>query len=97
MDTKNFSEYITPRVKNMPGPEFPCMCALRYRAENRWWYGKKSVFLKYLLLNGKLGILDNFHNDGTVFSPASKKTNQKAQGKKKLARGERAYVPTPVI
>ena len=48
---------------------------------------KKSVFLKYLLLNSNLDILDNFPNDGTIFPTASKKINQKAQGKKKLAGG----------
>ena len=56
---------------------------------------KNSVFLKYLLLNSKLDILDEFPNDRTVFPTASKKNNQKAQGKKKLARGP--YVPPPVI
>jgi hypothetical protein len=44
--------------------------------------GKKSVFLKYLNLNSKFSILDNFPNDGSIFPTASKKINQKAQGKK---------------
>ena len=48
---------------------------------------KKSVFLKYLNLNSKVDILDNFPNDGTIFPTTSKKINQKAQGKKKLAGG----------
>ena len=43
---------------------------------------KKSVFLKYLLLNSKLGIFDIFPKDGTVFSTASKKISQKLKAKK---------------
>ena len=54
--------------------------------------GLKSVFLKYLFLNSKLDILDNFPNDGTVFPTASKKINQKAQCKTKLGG---TYVPSP--
>ena len=54
----------------------------------------KRVFLKYLNLNSKLDILDNFPNDGTIFPRTSKKINQKVQGKKKLAGGG-AYVPPP--
>ena len=53
--------------------------------------GKKSVFLKNLLLNSKLDILDNFANDGTVFPTASKKINQKAHGKTRQRGGP--YVP----
>ena len=56
---------------------------------------EKSVFLKYLLLNIKLDILDNFPNDGTIFPTAPKKINQKSSRKQKLAGGG-AYVP-PVI
>ena len=54
----------------------------------------KGVFLKYLFLNSKLGILDNFPNDGTVFPTTSKKINQKAQSKKKLESGG-IRTPTP--
>ena len=92
MDPNFFLSRSRLRAKTPPGTEFSCMCALGYRAESRWWQGKKKCFLKYLNLNSKFSILGNFPNDGSIFPTASKKINQKAQGKKKLA-GEGAYVP----
>ena len=42
-----------------------------------YWQGKKRVLLKYIFLNSKLDTLDSFHNDGTVFTIASKKQSIK--------------------
>ena len=48
--------------------------------------GQKKCFLRYLNLNSKFSILDNFPNDGSIFQTASKNIIGKAQGKK-LAGG----------
>ena len=44
---------------------------------------KKVFVLKYLNLDNTFSILDSFSNDGGILSTASKKINQKAQGKKR--------------
>ena len=50
---------------------------------------KKSVFLKYLNLNSKLDILDNFPNDGTIFQTTSKRNQSKSSRQKKVSGGGR--------
>ena len=54
-----------------------------------WEYAKR--FFVLLNLNCKFSILDSFPNDGSIFSTAPKKINQKAQGKKELSH----YFPIP--
>ena len=44
--------------------------------------GTKSIFVKYLNLNSKLKILNNFPNVGGNFPTNSKRNNQKARRKK---------------
>ena len=52
------------------------------------------MFLKYLFFKSKLGILNIFPDDGSIFPTASEKITQKAQGKETLAEvGGRVYVP----
>ena len=53
--------------------------------------------MKYLSLNSKLDIPDDFPNDGTVLPTASKKFIQKAQGNKKLASGGHTYPPPHLV
>ena len=58
--------------------------------------GQKSVFLKYLNLNSKFSILDNFPNDGSKIIPDSLEKNQsKSPRQKKLAGVGGPYVPSP--
>ena len=54
---------------------------------------KKRVFLKYINLNSKLDILDNFPKDGTIFPTASKKSIKKLKAKK--FSGGAMCTPTP--
>ena len=49
--------------------------------------GKKCVLLKYLLLNSKFTILDNFPDDGTIFPTTSKKNHSKSTRQKKVSGG----------
>ena len=72
------------------------MCGLSYTPSSRWWYGKKSVFWKYLSLNSKFSVLNKFPWMGSRFPTEWKKINQKAQGKK-VSGGEGAYVPPHLV
>ena len=55
----------------------------------------KKCFPEVSLSDNKLDILDNFPSDGNEFPTASKKVNQKAQGKKVSDGGP--YVPPPPV
>ena len=49
--------------------------------------GQNSVFLKYLNLNSKFSIFDNFPNDGSIFQTASKENQSKGPRLKKVSGG----------
>ena len=53
-----------------------------------------QALLKYLNLNSKLDILDNFPNDGIIFPTASKKNQFKSSRQKKVSGGG-ICTPTP--
>ena len=55
---------------------------------------ENKCFLKYLNLNSKFSILDNFRNDGSIFPTASRKKSIKKLKAKKLAGGHHMY-PLP--
>ena len=75
MDPNCFLSRPRPGTKNLPGSILMHVCSA---TEPTVGGGKvkKGVFLKYLLLNSKLDILDNFRNDGTIFPTGSKKNQQ---------------------
>ena len=56
---------------------------------------KTSVFLKYLNLNSKFSILDNFPNDVSIFPTTSKKHQSKDSSQKKVSGGGGICTPPP--
>ena len=52
-------------------------------------------FLKYLILNSKLDILDNFPNDGSIFPTTSTKNQSKSLRQKKVSLCRRSEFRRP--
>ena len=70
------------------------MCVLSYRAQSRWWYLEKSVFLKYLLIEQHKKPRKNQAESFDFSTIYQKIRNEKAQ-RSTILEGEGSFVPPP--